>query len=34
MNEKKIETFLSHDGKKAHSHGAVVPPIYQIHYLP
>ena len=29
MNEKKIETFLSHDGKKAHSHGAVVPPIYQ-----
>ena len=26
---KNIETFLSHDGKKAHSKGAVVPPIYQ-----
>ena len=29
MKEKKIETFLAHDGKKAHSKGAVVPPIYQ-----
>ncbi|MDG1528759.1 MAG: aminotransferase class I/II-fold pyridoxal phosphate-dependent enzyme [Polaribacter sp.] len=29
MNNRKIETFLAHDGKKAHSKGAVVPPIYQ-----
>lgn len=29
MKKINIETFLSHDGKKAHSHGAVVPPIYQ-----
>ena len=29
MKKRNIETFLSHDGKKAHSHGAVVPPIYQ-----
>ena len=29
MKKKNIETFLAHDGKKAHSHGAVVPPIYQ-----
>jgi cystathionine beta-lyase/cystathionine gamma-synthase len=29
VKEKNIETFLSHDGKKAHSYGAVVPPIYQ-----
>lgn len=29
MNKKNIETYLSHDGKKAHSKGAVVPPIYQ-----
>ena len=29
MNNRNIETFLTHDGKKAHSKGAVVPPIYQ-----
>jgi cystathionine beta-lyase/cystathionine gamma-synthase len=29
MKDKNIETFLSHDGKKKHSKGAVVPPIYQ-----
>jgi cystathionine beta-lyase/cystathionine gamma-synthase len=29
VKKRNIETFLSHDGKKAHSHGAVVPPIYQ-----
>ncbi len=29
MKKINIETFLSHDGKKAHSKGAVVPPIYQ-----
>ncbi|MDD7884471.1 PLP-dependent aspartate aminotransferase family protein [Flavivirga sp. 57AJ16] len=29
MKKKNIETILSHDGKKAHSKGAVVPPIYQ-----
>jgi cystathionine beta-lyase/cystathionine gamma-synthase len=29
MKKKNIETYLSHDGKKAHSKGAVVPPIYQ-----
>ncbi|CAL2095183.1 aminotransferase class I/II-fold pyridoxal phosphate-dependent enzyme [Tenacibaculum sp. 190524A02b] len=29
MKKSNIETILSHDGKKAHSKGAVVPPIYQ-----
>ncbi|WP_242130950.1 trans-sulfuration enzyme family protein [Aestuariivivens marinum] len=29
MKKENIETILSHDGKKAHSKGAVVPPIYQ-----
>ena len=29
MKKTNIETLLSHDGKKAHSKGAVVPPIYQ-----
>ncbi len=29
MKKIKIETLLAHDGKKAHSKGAVVPPIYQ-----
>ena len=31
MNDQnfKPETLLVHDGKKSHSKGAVVPPIYQ-----
>lgn len=29
MKKENIETILAHDGKKAHSKGAVVPPIYQ-----
>ncbi len=29
MKKTSIETILSHDGKNAHSKGAVVPPIYQ-----
>lgn len=29
MKKENTETILSHDGKKAHSKGAVVPPIYQ-----
>ncbi len=29
MKKLNVETYLAHDGKKAHSKGAVVPPIYQ-----